>query len=496
MFSEVKTIIRHSSVYGIANFLQKGVGFLMIPVYTHYLSPSEYGILELMDLTITIITMLTGMGLGSAIVRFYSHYENAEDKNEVFTTSLIFTFILCLLIISIFEGFSRYFGEMVLGDARYYRYFQIMFVAMGLQTIASIPENLLLARKQSVIFSAITVGTFVSYLALNILFLVIFKMGVIGILLSILITKALNTSSLFIITLRHTRLTFSPKKLNEMLRYGLPLVPAALAMFVMHFSDRFFVQKICSLNDLGLYSLGYKFGMILTVFVFAPFFRIWDIERFEIAKTDDGKQIFGRFFTYYCAVIIFAGLVISVLIEEIINIMAASEYHGAAAVVPLIVLSYLLYGMASFFSLGIMITNKTRYAAYIQLPIAGINIIFNFLFIRSYGIMGAAISTLLSFSLLAIFTFVISQNIYMIPLEYKRVFILFALAGSIFGISRLIGAPLLISLGIKCLLIMGFPLALFWGKFFYADEIGKGKDLLSETAIRYRIQRRPTNLVS
>ena len=465
----------------------------MIPVYTHYLSPSEYGILELMDLTITIITMLIGMGLGSAIIRFYYHYENIEDKNEVFSTSLIFTFILCFIAVSSLECFTKYFAEIALGEPRYYRYFQIMFIAMGLQTIASVPECLLLAKKQSVIFSTITIGTFVSYLTLNILFLVVFKMGVVGILLSILITKALNTSSLIVITFHRFRLLFSLKKLREMISFGLPLVPAGIAMFIMHFSDRFFVQKFCNLNDLGLYSLGYKFGMILTVLVFAPFFRIWDIQRFEIAKTVDGKRIFGRVFTYYSAVSIFAGLGISVLIEEIINIMAASEYHGAAAVVPLIVLSYLLYGMANFFSLGIMITKKTKYAAYIQLPIAGINILFNFLFIRNYGIMGAAISTFLSFLLLAIFTFVISQNIYRIPLEYKRLFILFALAGSIFAISRLIAASLLISLGIKSLLVMGFPLALFWGKFFYEDEIGKGKDLLRETAIRYRISGRLTN---
>jgi O-antigen/teichoic acid export membrane protein len=485
MFSEVKTIIKHSSVYGVANFLQKGIGFLMIPVYTHYLSPAEYGTLELMDLTITIITMLIGMGLGSAIIRFYYHYQNIEDKNEVFTTSLIFTFILCFIIVSSLECFTKYFAEIVLGEPRHYRYFQIMFIAMGLQTIASAAECLLLAQKQSVIFSTITIGTFVSYLTLNILFLVIFKMRVIGILLSILITKVLNTSSLFIITLRHIRLVFSLKKLKEMLSFGLPLVPAGFAMFIIHFSDRFFVQKFCSLNDLGLYSLGYKFGMILTVFLFAPFFRIWDIQRFEIAEAENGRQIFGRCFTYYSGVIIFAGLVISVLINEIINIMAAPGYRGAAAVVPLIVLSYLLYGIASFFSLGTVITKKTKYAAYTQIPVAGINILFNFLLIRNYGIMGAALSTFISFLLLSIFTTVISQKIYRIPLEYRRVAVLFALAASIFGMAQVVAGSLLISIAIKSLLIATFPLALLFGHFFYEDEIMRMKEFLKGIGIRY-----------
>jgi O-antigen/teichoic acid export membrane protein len=490
MFREVKTIIKHSSVYGIANLLQKGVGFLMIPVYTHYLTPSEYGILELMDLTITVITMLIGMGLGSAIIRFYHHHDNIEDKNEVFTTSLIFTFVLCLITVSCLQCFPKYFAEIVLGEPEYYRYFQIMFIAMGLQTIASSPECLLLAKKEAVIFSTITIGTFVSYLTLNILFLVVFKIGLIGLLLSILITKVLNTSSLLIITLRHIKLVFSFMKLKEMVNFGMPLVLASIGMFIIHFSDRFFVQRFCDLNVLGVYSLGYKFGMILTVFVFAPFFRIWDVERFEIAKRDNGKGVFTRIFTYYSAAIIFVGLVISVLIDEAVYIMAAPEYQGASSVVPLIVLGYILNGMGNFFSLGVMVTKKTRYAAYVTLFVAGINILLNIFLINRYGIMGAAIATVLTFLLLAIFNYVISQKLYPIPLEYGRVFVLFALSFCIYGLSCLVGKPLLISIGAKSLLLIAFPAALFWGKFFYEDEITKGTEVLKVIVFRFGIGRR------
>jgi O-antigen/teichoic acid export membrane protein len=177
--------------------------------------------------------------------------------------------------------------------------------------------------------------------------------------------------------------------------------------------------------------------------------------------------------------------VISVLINEIINIMAAPGYRGAGAVVPLIVLSYLLYGIASFFSLGTVITKKTKYAAYTQIPVAGINILFNFLLIRNYGIMGAALSTFISFLLLSIFTTVISQKIYRIPLEYRRVAVLFALAASIFGMAQVVAGSLLISIAIKSLLIATFPLALLFGHFFYEDEIMRMKEFLKGIGIRY-----------
>jgi len=490
MFNEIKNLLKHSSIYGAANLLQKGIGFIMIPLYTHYLSPADYGVLELMDLTINVISMLIGMGLGSAIIRFYHHYESLEDKVEVFTTAFIFIAISCLIAVAVSEWFAKPISGIVLGKFEYSYYFQIIFISMGLQTIASVPENLLLAKKRSLTFSLISVGTLISYLTFNILFLVVFKMGIMGILVSMLITKVLNTSSLLIITFYRVRLVCSFKKLKEMIGFGLPLVPAGIGMFIMHFSDRFFVQKYCSLNDVGLYSLGYKFGMILSVIVSAPIFRIWDTQRFEIAKTNDAKEVFSKIFTYYSAVVIFAGLVISIFIEEIISLMAASEYHRAAAVTPLIVLSYIFYGIANFCTLGIMITNKTKYVAYIQLPMAGINILFNMFFISRYGVMGAAISTVLTFLLLAVFNYVILQKIYPIPLEYGRVFVLFALSFSIFGLSCLVSMPFLISIGAKSLLLIAFPAALFLGKFFYEDEITKGTELLKVIAIRFGIERR------
>jgi O-antigen/teichoic acid export membrane protein len=441
------------------------------------------------------MAILVGVGIGSAVIRYYYNFDNTKDKQEVFTTALTFAFILSVVLLGALEILSSSISDLVSGSREYSKYFQIIFICLVIQNVYLVPEGYLMAQKKSVLYSILSIGTFVSSLSLNIFFVVILRIGVLGILISMLITKALNMLVVSAITLWNVQYSFSWEKLKEIISFGLPLMPATIGLFIIHFSDRFFIQRFCNLHDVGIYSLGYKFGMILTVFVFAPFFRIWNIQRFEIAETEDGKQIFGRFFTYYSAVIIFVGLGISVLIEEIINIMAASEYHGAAAVVPLIVLSYLLYGMAIFFSLGIMITKKTKYAAYIQLPIAGINILFNFLLIRSYGIMGAAISTFLSFLLLAIFTFAISQKIYTIPLEYKRLFILFALAVSIFGISRLIGGPLLISLGIKSLLVVGFPLALLWGKFFREDEIGKGKELLRESASRYKVSGWLTDLI-
>lgn len=489
MLEELKTFFKHTSVYGMAEFLKKGIGFIMIPVYTRYLLPADYGLLELLDLTLNVAGMLVGFRIGAAIIRYYYHFDDPKDRDEVFTTALIFAAIVSFLGLAALIVFSHPISELMAGNNQYAKYFQIIFVCLAIQTIYLVSENYLLAQKKSILYSCLSIGNLILALSLNILFLVVFKMGVWAVVLSMLITKSLNGVVVVAITLKGVRLTLSWQKLKMMIKYGMPLVPAAFSMFLIHFSDRFFVQRYCDLYELGLYSLGYKFGMILSVLVSAPIFRIWNTQRFEIAKQDDAKMVFKRIFTYYSAIIVFAGLGLTVFIDDAIRLLASSPYHGASAVVPLIVLSYVLYGMASFFNLGIMLTYKTKYVAYIQMTVAGLNILLNVLFISHFGIMGAAFSTFLSFLCLAGLTLFFSQKAYFIPFEYARVLILLALSGGIFAVSHWMDLPFVLSVGIKGLLMALFPVALFMVKFFREEEIEEGKQLLRDVASHFRILR-------
>lgn len=487
MLKDIKSLAKHSSIYGISNMLQKGIGFIMIPVYTHYLTVSDYGILELMDLTVNIVSLLIGVRLGSAIIRYYHHYENPEDKLEVFSTALIFVSLLTIAVVAVLEFFTKPIAGLVLGSPDYFRYFQIIFVSMGVQTIASVPESYLLARKESFVYSSISIGTLISYLSFNILFIVVYRMGIMGMLLSMIITKVLNTSSLLIIVSKQLKLSFSWEKLKNMLKFGLPLVPESFCLFIMHYSDRFFVQKFCQSEQLGQYSLGYKFGMLVYYLISEPFFSTWNTQRFEIAKQDDAKSTFARIFTYYSAITIFVGLGISVFIDEVIRIMTPESYQGATTVVAIVVSGYIFLGMANFFNLGIMVRYKTKFAAYIQMIIAGLNLMFNWFFISRYGVIGAAFATMLSFFCLAALTMTVSQHLYPVPFELRRVLVLFITAAFVYGISRLIHASFVLSLSLKSALLLVFPALLFVGRFFTEDELEKAQEIIKARLSKYGI---------
>jgi O-antigen/teichoic acid export membrane protein len=471
MFHVLKQTLKHSSVFSFANILQKGVGFLMIPVYTHYLTPAEYGMLEILDLSVMILGMLTAMGIGGAVVRFYHQYDDPESRETLFSTALFSVTMLSFLVVLLLEGLSRPIASIVLNSSEHFHYFEIIFISMGLQTIATIPESLLLAQKRSQTYSAITVGTFVSYLSLNILFIVAYQMGVMGMLLSMVITKVLNTVTLFIVVRHYINIKFSLSKLKDMLQFSLPLVPASFAMYCIHYSDRFFVQKYCGSSELGVYSLGYKFGMILSVVISEPIFRIWNTQRLEVAKMQNSSVVFGKMFTYIVCILIFGALGISIWVNEVVSIITPITYRGAAHVVALVVVSYVLYGIANYFNMGMVILCKTVHIATIQMVATAANILFNTLLIPRYGIMGAAVSTCLTFGILALLTFLISQHLFTINIEYRRVTQVAVLAMFFYSASFVIDASLMVSILLKSILFIGFPVSLLLIRFFDAEEI-------------------------
>lgn len=480
MFNDVKDIAKHASVYGIADLLKKGIGFLMIPIYTHYLGPADYGLLELLDLTLEVVGMIVGLRFGASLMRYYHHYDYKNDKEEVFTTALLFTVVTSVILLIVLELFSQQIATFVSGGVEHQKAFQIIFLCLAIQNIYLVSETYILTQKKSVLYSSLSTITLLLGLSMNIVFVVIFELGVYGILLSMLIVKSINMIIVVPITTKAIKFRFSYYKLIEMLKFGLPLIPVSIAMFVMHFSDRFFIQKFCSLEDLGPYSLAYKFGMIISVLVMSPFFKIWNTQRFEISKRNDAKSRFGKMLTYFSLLIVFFGLGISVFSEEIINLMAPKAFAAAASIAPIIVCGYILYGFSNFFTIGIMVTYNTKFLAVTQLSSAVLNVLSNWIMISKWGLIGAAFSTVLTFFFLTILNYLVSQKLYHIVFEYRKLSVIFLFALAIYLLSTLFVFQVFLSIAAKLLIICFYPVLLWLAGVFTEKEINKIKEISYE----------------
>jgi O-antigen/teichoic acid export membrane protein len=482
VFEEIKTVAKHFLVYGLGNILSRIVGFILIPVYTHYLTTSEYGTLELLELTTYIAGMFLALGISQSVMRFYYDFEEPQQRNTVVCTALFSIWVISLFGMFWFILFSPGISILVFKSSNNGGLFRLIFLTLTFSLANEIPLSFIRAQQKSVLFTVISLSRLILSLGLNILFIVGFRWGVRGIILSAAITQGINSIFLFFYTIKQTGIHFSWTKLKHMLVYGLPYIPGGLGMFVLNFVDRFFLQRFASLSEVGIYSLGYKFGMIINPLVTDPFFSIWRPKMFELAKKEKAKDIYSIMLTYFLFLEIFLALGISILIKDVLKIISSPEYHSAYKIVPLILLSYILWGGYFHVQVGILLEKKTRNIAYIVALSALSNLILNYFLIPWIGMWGAAISTLSSFGIMFVLNYVISSRVYYVKYEFTRILKLLISAVFLYLISLSISLnSIFLTILLKTSVALSFPFLLFLLRFYTQAELRKMKEIIADT---------------
>jgi len=499
--SELKVVSKHSSVYGLANLLNRVVSFLLLPLYTHYLTPADYGTLDLLYFATAFIGMVVDLGIGAALARFYFDSDDQSERN-VAVSSAFYGFgvgsgVLILFFISI-SGFlsdlvfratsqmnfvilllSNLSGATPVALPHNYTGLLILsLIGLSLDIFINVSYNYLRIRQRSIHLTVVALSRLVMQIGLNVLFIVGLGWGVAGILTSAVIVNAVLVAYLLPSTLKEVGGRFSWPKLKAMIMYGLPLIPSNILAYIVNVSDRFFVNAYVGLTQTGLYTLGYRFGILVNEFVSSPFAQIWVPRRFELFQKEDSERIFARIFTYFAGAMFFIGLGISVATKDMIKIMSEQSYWNAYLVVPVIVLSYIVSSFQMHFNVGILFKKKTKYVMYINFVTGGINIVLNFLMISRWGMWGAAWATLICFVIKVAILFVVGNRLAKIAIEWSRVLKLVAIASAMYGLITLIetGSPVL-NLAVKCAACLIYPLALYAVGFFDSGELRKGWEL-------------------
>src|SRR6185295_18738050 len=217
--------------------------------------------------------------------------------------------------------------------------------------------------------------------------------------------------------------------MREQLTFGLALVPGAMAGFTLDLSDRFFLRHYSNLEQVGLYSLGYRLGEII-FFIVAAVQLAWPQFVFANRKSPQAKQLYSYATTYYLTGMLFLVLGLSALAPEIVAIMAAPRYAAAAPIVPWIALSGLCEGIRYVLTIGIMFQKRPIIRSMGMGGAALVNVVLNILLIPPYGMMGAAWATLAGFVTLIAIELTVSHRFYPIPYQLGR----FAKLGAVVAI--------------------------------------------------------------
>lgn len=437
MATEIRALGKHTVIYGVGIVASKATGFIMLPVYTRYLDPHEYGVLELLGTTIEIIAMIAAVGLISTVFKFYSQYDDPREKQEVISTVIVMMVGIAAVTALIGIWMSPRLAQLVFARSDYAGYFRILFAVYFFQSgMAVIPLMYIRAVQDSMRFVGISLCKLAVQVALNVYFIVFLDWGVRGALCSALVAEAGVGCYLLYYTVRRIGWRFSMSKCRTMIRFGYPFVFVSLGGFLMTSADRYVLNIFSDLETVGLYALAYKFGFILSTVAFMPFNLVWESQRFEIAKREDGREIFRQVFFYCNIVIVALSLVICLFVRDFLAVMSAPSYRGAANIVPLILVIYILQIWAAFCNIGLFLKDRSRYMATSALMSAGAAMALLLILVPRYGAYGAGLATMSAWALRFLLVYRYSQTLYPIEYGWAKQSALLATGVVMYGLSR------------------------------------------------------------
>jgi O-antigen/teichoic acid export membrane protein len=436
----MRDMVRHTVVYGIGSVGVSLVSFVLIPVYTRYLSTEEYGILALFLLLQAILSRFYDLGLTNSVGRFFFDFREGSGSaglDEMVSTALVFLLVYALVLSSLLVLVAPQVAELLVGDSALAPLARVMAITLLFEAMAIPALTLLRMEERSGLWVGISLFRVVGSLCLNI-YLVVFRgLGVFGVLLSFAVVSVAVFFLTSIPRFRRVRLTFDTGVLRRLLAFGLPFLPVLLGILVIDLSDRYVLQWFRSTEEVGIYSLGYKIGQIMMLAVSA-FSMGWAPLRYRIYEREDATEVYRRICTLFAGGAAFLLVGISVYGHELVWVAATPEYFSAARIIPFAGAGYVLYGLHLIATTGMGVTKKTRGLPLAVLFAAGLNLLGNLLLIPPFGMMGAAVATVLAYLVLVVATDRLSQRHYAVPYEWGRIAIIGAVAGGIVALDTVL----------------------------------------------------------
>jgi O-antigen/teichoic acid export membrane protein len=447
-------------------------------------SVSEYGVLELLNRSQDFMLLIITMGMASTLATLYQMEETREGKLALYSTAIFFlglTSIVILAPVGLLAG-KVSLALFATGD---YSLLVVMFLAATYAEIIFQKSALFLQSEvKSGTYVALYSGRAVLSLILNALFAFVLHLGLFGIALATLIHTSLAAVIAATITLRTTKLHFRADRIKSMLRFGLPLVPGALAMFVLNNGDRYFLNAYATKAEVGVYSVGYKLAAATSTLVLVPFLKLWSVRMVEVSRRPDGPKVIGTIATFLTAACMFVTLAMSLFAPYLLLLLANRTYEQSVPIIPIVGLSYVLFAWTVVMDSSFYVTKRTELKPIALLISCAVILPLYVVLIKNYGMMGAAWSTLAGFGTFATVTYIVGQKVYRAEYEFGRMASVLAMAAGTLFLSRWTVGISYLNFGLRLVLVLGF-LGIVWVAALTNEERGFAREQFRTVVARF-----------
>ncbi len=427
----LRRLLGDSAVYGLGGVANQALAILLVPIYARQLGTEGYGTVALLTTTLSTATLIATLALPQAFFRAYlREAETDVDRRAVLRTTLGLRVLTSAAALAIMLLVAAPLADLILGAATAWPLMALIGVVVLFDTLNVVPLSFLRAERRPGPYALLSFSRAVLGSILIIGFVVAAGLGPLGVVLGSALAAAVAAIAGSFLLARGGRLKLGLDRTlaRRMLAFGLPLVPAALAGWALNLSDRYLVNAFDGRDAVGIYSAGYTVGLAINALAIAPFSLAWGATYWEIAKREDAPAVISRVLTGFAALASFAALGISALATDAFRILLTPGFEDGRFVTPFSAFAFVGYGLFTILTTGINLAGRTRWLPLIMGAAAAANFVLNLALIPALGYLGAAVSTLLGYALLAVIGGMVSQRAYPVRWELGRVSVVLGLA--------------------------------------------------------------------
>lgn len=416
------SLIKTTSLYTLGNFLPKAAGIILLPIYTRYLTTSEYGVVSSMQSLIPILVILFSLGFDASIFRLYWDYDSKEKRSEFFGTMILSRAIISFLLLALLLVFQNIVGDIYKSIA-FNPFYLYIIVTVFFSSFFEIPKKYLMLKERAGVFVSLSVGQFLLHSGLILWFLIAKDGGAAGFLKAGVIASLILLPVYIFFSIKIIRFRIRFSILKNVLSFSLPIMPILLSGWVINLSDRIFIERYFALSDVGIYNLAYKLAGVVLI-VISSYHMSYRPLFFKLANTKNqikAKASIYRYNYLFLLMLSFSVFLIAFFSKEIIYILFSTDYKSAYMLIPLIVVSYFFNGAVGIIDRMIEQSKKITYMMYFAIGAAILNIVLNFLLIPHWGVFGAAYATIITFAFLFFSRYLFAKWFtYFVPIAWRK----------------------------------------------------------------------------
>ncbi len=406
--------------FGVSNVMTKIIGFLLIPVYTQYLSPDDYGIVELCGAFSAFVIIFIRLGVPGAVNRFYFDYKNKPEKLNDYVTTIHHLLVFSSIILGTVVGIVMYvFSDTILPGILFFPFLVLTIINAGFSANSDLQKRLLQSKEKSAYMAKLNISLALVGIGLALLFVVVLNFGALGLMLS----QSVTTFIFFIQAqyyLRHyINGKFNWSMLRDSLRYGAGLLPHHLFAVMAPLLSKVVLNSKESLAALGIFALAIRFTQPLDI-LYNTFNMSFNPIYFSLRKNKENQKIRTVYRSvWYISIGVFT--LVAIILPSIIPLITPERFHQSAYLIPILALGFLGQVLYSLFLIENYYDKNTKRVSLVTGSGLAINLLVTLLTVNTLGVYAVAIASSAGFITLSVMGYIFSKKHFLNYIDLKTI---------------------------------------------------------------------------